>query len=52
MVNKMKKYTAKEISRIVIGIAGFAGLSLMWDTVGIMVGGIFMLMTAPRGFYE
>lgn len=52
MENKKRKYGKADIARLVVGHGVWIGLSLHWGLLGIMFGGIFALMTAPRGFYD
>lgn len=42
---------AEDIDRLEVGHAAWIGLSLHWGLMGIMVGGIIALVTAPKGFY-
>ena len=52
METKKRKYSKSEIARLVVGHGAWIALSFWWGALGLMVGGIFALMTAPRGFYE
>ena len=52
METKKRKYSKSDIARLVVGHGVWLALSFWWGALGIMVGGIFALMTAPRGFYE
>ena len=52
METKKRKYSKSEIARLVVGHGAWIALSFWWGALGLMVGGIFALMTAPKGFYE
>lgn len=39
-------------NNLVVGHGAWIGLSLHWGIMGLMIGGIIALMTAPKGFYE
>lgn len=51
MKTKKRKYSKSDIARLIVGHGAWIGLSLHWGLLGIMIGGIIALMTAPKGFY-
>ena len=51
METKKRKYSKSDIARLVVGHGAWIGLSLHWGIMGLMIGGIIALMTAPKGFY-
>lgn len=48
---KLSRKTAWNIARLVVGHGAWIGLSLHWGIMGLMIGGIIALITAPKGFY-
>lgn len=52
METKKRKYSKSDIARLVVGHGAWIGLSLHWGLLGIMIGGIIALMTAPKGLYD
>lgn len=52
METKKTKYSKSDIARLVVGHGAWIALSFWWGALGLMFGGIFALMTAPRGFYD
>lgn len=52
MENKKRKYSKTDIARIATGIAVWIAVGLWIGPLGLMLGGLFALATAPKGFYE
>lgn len=52
METKKRKYSKSDIARLVVGHGIWVALALWWGPLGLVVGGIIALITAPRGFYE
>lgn len=44
--------TAGNVVRLVVGHGAWVALALWWGPLGLVVGGIIALLTAPRGYYE
>lgn len=51
MEKKKRKYSKKDIARIATGIAVWIAVGLWIGPLGLMLGGLFALATAPKGFY-
>ena len=51
MKTNRRKYSKMDIARLIIGHGVWIGLSLHWGIMGLMIGSIIALMTAPKGFY-
>ena len=52
METKKRKYGKSDIARLVVGHGAWVALALWWGPLGLVVGGIIALLTAPRGYYE
>ena len=51
METKKRKYSKSDIARIATGIAVWIAVGLWSGPLGLMLGGLFALATAPKGFY-
>ena len=51
METKKRKYGKSDIARIATGIAVWIAVGLWIGPLGLMLGGLFALATAPKGFY-
>lgn len=51
METKKRKYSKIDIAGLIIGHGAWVALALWWGPLGLVVGGMIALLTAPRGYY-
>lgn len=51
METNKRKCSKSDIARIAVGLAAWIAIGLWIGPLGLMIGGLFALATAPRGFY-
>ena len=52
METDKRKYGKPDIARLVVGHGAWVALIIAWGPLGIVFGGIFALLTSPKGLYD